>query len=77
MNAPAKQVIEPVGFRNERLLKRLREDKVTYAAIRHMFVERREQRRAQTETMTVGNVDVMRGRCQELTSILIELFPEE
>lgn len=72
MNAPV-----PIAFQNERLLQRMKADPALWGALREMFLRRREERRLQVESMATGNVDVMRGRAQELTSILNEIFTEE
>lgn len=72
MSANAYQL--PTAFAEERTLQKLRDDPVLYHALRDLFHERREQRRAQSEAASGEPGQVLRGRCQELTAILNEVF---
>lgn len=75
MSASAK--IIPTAFENQRALQRLKADPQFYGQLRSMFVQRRDTRREQAEA-AMGEVAIlMRGRTQELTSIINEFFPEE
>lgn len=65
-----------VVYDEQRLLAKLREDPVLYEGLRDLLWRRREQRREQIETGTGEPAIVIRGRAQELTSILNEIFPQ-
>lgn len=65
-----------VVYDEQRLIMKLREDPQLYNGLRELIVRRREQRREQLEQGDGEKAIVMRGRAQELTSILNELFPQ-
>lgn len=67
----------PTAFENQRTLQRIKADPVVYKSIRAMFVQRREARREQLEAANGEVAVLLRGRSQELTSIINEFFPEE
>lgn len=67
----------PAAFQNQRTLARIKADPSVYAALREIFVQRREQRREQAEAAT-GEVAIrLSGAARELTTIINEFFPEE
>lgn len=66
-----------VAFDEQRLILKLREDPQLYNGLRELLVRRRESRREQLEQGDGEKAIVMRGRSQELTSILNELFPQQ
>lgn len=65
-----------VVYDEQRLLAKLREDPVLYNGLRELMHRRREQRREQLESAEGEKAAVLRGRSQELTSILNEVFPQ-
>lgn len=66
----------PPAFAEEREFERLRENPQFYHLMREILVRRRDQRREQTENSAGEAAAVMRGRCQELTAIINDIFPE-
>lgn len=66
----------PAEFQEEREAERLRENPQFYHLMREILVRRRDRRREQTENSAGEASTVMRGRCQELTAIINDIFPE-
>jgi hypothetical protein len=65
------------AFEDQALFRALRENATLYKALRQAFVERREQRREQSENAQGESAVLLRGKCQELTAILNEIFKEK
>ena len=64
------------AFEEQALFRALRENATLYKALRQAFVERREQRREQSENSQGESAVLLRGKCQELTAIINEVFKE-
>lgn len=63
--------------RGEQALEVIKRDPRIVEGLRELFTERRENRRAALE-QAQGEVAIsLRGRCLELTTILMDLFPED
>ena len=67
---------EPQAFAEDRLWRKLLDDPVIYDGLREAFLRRRDLRREQIEASAGEVAILMRGRCQELTAILNELFTQ-
>jgi hypothetical protein len=65
----------PRAFEEERTARLFRNDPQYYEAVRGLLLSRRDARREQIESASGEAAIVMRGRCQELTSIINDLFP--
>jgi hypothetical protein len=66
----------PAAFAEERTMQKMRDDPMLYEGLREIIHRRREQRREQLEAAEGEKAAVLRGRSQELTAILNELFPQ-
>lgn len=64
------------AFEEQALFRSIRENATLFRALKQAFVERREQRREQAENAQGESAVALRGKCQELTAILNELFKE-
>lgn len=64
------------AFEEQALFRAIRENATLFRALKQAFVERREQRREQAENAQGESAVALRGKCQELTAILNELFKE-
>jgi hypothetical protein len=64
------------AFDDQHLARALKENVGLFRALKDHFVGRRDQRREQSEASQGEAAVVMRGRCQELTAIINELFKE-
>lgn len=73
--AASSNTIGSVAYEAERLLAKLAEDRVLYEGLRALLWRRREARREQYEAADGEKAIIMRGRCQELTSIINDVFP--
>lgn len=65
-----------VVAQEEREAHNLRREPQLYRAVRELLIRRRDRRREQAEASAGEAAAVMRGRCQELTALINEVFPD-
>lgn len=78
MSAPSAIRLNPdsPAAREQITLAQFRENQAAYRALRDLFWNRRESRRLQLEQASGEQAIALRGRCTELTTILLEYFEE-
>lgn len=64
-----------LAHQEEHEARQLRSDPQFYMTVRNLLLRRQQSRREQAESAGGEAAIVMRGRCQELTAIINDIFP--